>query len=181
VQKKVAAENLQVSMAKVNCSRDKHERWCLSNFEVDGQSINSGFPTMLYFLDGKFIQEYPGSNTEGAFYNYVKKIAESQQKKGILEKSPPVGGFKTSKIPAPQLSEKAGSPRLNKVSPKDESFVKTIRNLIPSKSSFEIKKDSFNPVTALGLLCVGLFIMMCYYRRKLSGYEYEQVKRDLNA
>ena len=54
-------------LAKVDCSTD-NEKFCVSNYKIEG------FPTLLLFVDGKLVEEYPGLDESFNLMEYIKRL-----------------------------------------------------------------------------------------------------------
>lgn len=97
-------------MAKVECAVDK-EKFCVEEFKIDG------FPTILVFVDGKLLHEYPYEDESEPVYNYIKKLVAD---------NPP----DPSKVYPDWGSETiAGSPILNNI-PVDSSVVNSAHKVL---------------------------------------------------
>jgi hypothetical protein len=49
-----------------------------------------GFPTLLLFIDGKFIEEYPDDNETNLFIEYLRKVVKKYNITHTKPKDPPV-------------------------------------------------------------------------------------------
>lgn len=67
-----------VKLSKIDCT--KEEKTCK-------QYAVSGYPTLLYFRDGKKIEDYSGQKTEADFKQFLKKMKKTDPKKATTEKT----------------------------------------------------------------------------------------------
>ncbi|KAJ3268714.1 hypothetical protein HDV01_002345 [Terramyces sp. JEL0728] len=72
VQNKVKAAGYKehgFEMYKVECAIDK-EKFCIDKYDVDG------FPTLLTYVDGKLLEEYPSEDETETLFNYIKLLVK---------------------------------------------------------------------------------------------------------
>lgn len=67
-----------VKLSKIDCT--KEEKTC-KQYEV------SGYPTLLYFRDGKKIEDYHGQKTEADIKKFLKKMRKTDTKTASTEKT----------------------------------------------------------------------------------------------